>query len=59
VFIQPEKFMMAYAVSTLPGQSGTAVCIGNKIIAIHSGGGKANDEFNVGRLITADLLQNL
>jgi V8-like Glu-specific endopeptidase len=51
--------MMAYAVSTLPGQSGTAVCIGDKIIAIHVGGGKANEEFNVGRLISADLLQNL
>jgi V8-like Glu-specific endopeptidase len=59
VHIQPEKSMVAYAVSTLGGQSGTAVCIGDKIIAIHVGGGKANEEFNVGRLISADLLQNL
>jgi V8-like Glu-specific endopeptidase len=59
IYAQPDIFTMAYALSTLSGQSGTPVCTGNKILAIHCGGGKSNEDFNVGRLITHDLLANL
>jgi hypothetical protein len=57
--ITPETFTIAYAVSTLPGQSGTAVCTRDRIIAIHCGGGKKDEEFNVGRIITPELLSDL
>jgi hypothetical protein len=46
-------------VSTLGGESGTAVCVDGRIIAIHNGSGKGNEEFNVGRLITSDLINNI
>jgi V8-like Glu-specific endopeptidase len=59
VYAQPDIFTLAYAVSTLSGQSGTPVCMGNKIIAIHCGGGKGDEDFNVGRLNTPDLLINI
>jgi V8-like Glu-specific endopeptidase len=59
VSIEPEKFTISYAISTLPGQSGSPVCIGDKVIAIHNGGGKEYEHFNVGRIITIDLLMTL
>jgi hypothetical protein len=33
--------------------------VNEEIIAIHTGGGKDNEQFNVGRLVTADMICNL
>jgi hypothetical protein len=33
--------------------------VNEEIIAIHTGGGKENEQFNVGRLVTADMICNL
>jgi hypothetical protein len=41
------------------GQSGCPIVSREKIIAIHNGGGRPDEEFNVGRMVTADLLTNL
>jgi V8-like Glu-specific endopeptidase len=38
--IKPDTFTMAYALSTLGGQTGAPVCTGDKIVAIHCGSGK-------------------
>jgi hypothetical protein len=43
IFIKPQQFIIAYAISTLPGESGSPVCVDNKIIAIHNGGGQKDD----------------
>lgn len=51
--------MIGYGISTLPGQSGCPVAIGKSVIAIHNGGGKGNEQFNVGRLIDYPLLRQL
>lgn len=40
IYISPQIFTIAYALSTLAGQSGTCVFTENKIIGIHCGGGK-------------------
>lgn len=49
-----------YKISTLPGQSGAPVITGNKIIAIHGGSDKSElKEMNVGRLLTAEMLENI
>jgi hypothetical protein len=50
---------MGYGLSTVPGESGTPVCVNEEIIAIHNGGGKESEQFNVGRLVTADMISNL
>jgi V8-like Glu-specific endopeptidase len=49
--------MIKYAISTEGGHSGCPVVVDDKIIAIHNGGEK--DKFNMGRLITPDLINNL
>jgi V8-like Glu-specific endopeptidase len=59
VSIESEKFTISYAISTFPGQSGSPVCIGDKVIAIHNGGGKEHEHFNVGRIFTIDLFMTL
>jgi hypothetical protein len=51
--------VIGYGLSTMPGESGTPVCVNEEIIAIHNGGGKKDEEFNVGRLVTADMIINL
>jgi V8-like Glu-specific endopeptidase len=43
----------------MPGQRGSPIITANDIIAIHCGSGKVNEEFNVGRLLTPDLIENL
>lgn len=55
--VDPEDFNLTYAVNTLGGQSGCPVVIGNQIIAIHNGAaGKEEEKWNIGRLITADVV---
>ena len=49
-----------YAISTLFGQSGCPVVSDNKIIAVHCGGATVDEHyFNMGRLITADIISTL
>jgi hypothetical protein len=50
---------MGYGLSTVPGESGTPVCVNEEIIAIHTGSGRDNEQFNVGRVVTADMIINL
>jgi V8-like Glu-specific endopeptidase len=59
VYINHETSSIAYSISTLSGQGGAPVCIGDKIIALHWGSGKGSEDFNLGRLITYELLANL
>lgn len=53
-----SQFKICYGISTLPGQSGSPVVIGNTIIAIHVGG-EIGKEFNVGRIVDETLLKNI
>jgi V8-like Glu-specific endopeptidase len=43
VFIQEESLKIGYAITTLPGHSGSPVFIEENIIAIHIGGGMKNE----------------
>ena len=58
VSVEADKFVLSHRVSTLSGQSGCPVVVEDKVIAIHTGA-KADDEFNVGRLVTQGLLASL
>jgi V8-like Glu-specific endopeptidase len=40
VSVDSSAFKIEYGISTLPGQSGSPVVVGSRIIAIHNGGGK-------------------
>ena len=51
--------MIGYAISTLSGHSGSPVVANGKIISIHNGGGGLGEQFNIGRLITRDLIEIL
>jgi hypothetical protein len=43
IFVREDIFTIAYAISTLEGQSGTSVCTDKAIIAVHCGGGKTGE----------------
>jgi V8-like Glu-specific endopeptidase len=57
VSVETKKRKISYSISTLPGQSGSPIVTNEKIVALHSGGGM--DEYNVGRLITHDLVKDI
>jgi V8-like Glu-specific endopeptidase len=57
--IDPSKFEIRYALSTLGGQSGTCVCADGRIVGIHISGGRALEQCNIGRLLTPDSLENI
>jgi V8-like Glu-specific endopeptidase len=54
-----DKYRIGYEISTMKGQSGSPIVSREKIIAIHNGGGRPDEEFNVGRMVTADLIASL
>jgi hypothetical protein len=54
-----DRFKIGYAISTEGGQSGCPIFADEKLIALHSGGGMKSENFNVGRIITEDLINNL
>jgi hypothetical protein len=45
--------------SNLQGQSGCPVVSGRGIVGIHIGSGKSDENFNLGRLITLDMIKKL
>ena len=59
VEVQPAEFKITYAVSTLGGQSGCPVVVDDQIIAIHTGANREQENSNIGRLITSDLMRNV
>lgn len=54
-----KEYKIGYEVNTRPGQSGCPVILDKKIIGIHNGGGKRGENFNIGRLVTCDLVENI
>lgn len=59
ISIRPQQSEITYALSTLPGHSGSPVIANGRIVAIHNGGGRKDEQFNVGRLVTYDFLHRL
>jgi hypothetical protein len=57
--IDYKSFKIGFAISTRVGHSGCPIIADGRIIAIHNGGGKKDDKFNVGRLVTFDLVGDL
>lgn len=57
--VKPADFKITYLIDTHSGQSGAPVISGEKIIAIHVGAGNNGENFNVGRLITLDMIKLL
>lgn len=51
--------LISYYMTTFKGQSGCPVSYGDKTIAVHIQHGKKNEDFNIGRLLTVDVLKNL
>lgn len=51
--------MIGYSMTTYPGQSGCPIIYGGNMIAIHAKGGGVNQNFNIGRLFTPDVIKNL
>ena len=45
--------------TTFPGQSGCPVVYGGKMIAFHAKAGDPNQNFNVGRLLTPEVIKHL
>jgi hypothetical protein len=43
----------------LSGQSGAPIICNHEIVGIHFGGGKSVQFYNLGRLITSDVVENL
>jgi V8-like Glu-specific endopeptidase len=43
VVFEPSHSKIGYAISTLPGQSGSPIIFDQKIIAIHNGGGRKDE----------------
>ena len=55
----PAEFKITYVVSTLGGQSGCPIVVDNQIIAIHTGANKKEENSNIGRVVTSDLVKNV
>ncbi len=57
--VQPNRGKIKYMISTQIGQSGSPVVSDKGIVAIHAGAGKHDNNYNMGRLITLDVIVNL
>lgn len=56
--IRPDECQVAYAISTSGGHSGAPLLVGNGIIGVHVGG-QEDGQYNVGRIVTNDFLENI
>lgn len=50
--LEMQQFKLNYAISTLPGHSGSPIFVKDNIIGIHNGAGAKDNMFNIGRLMT-------
>jgi hypothetical protein len=59
VVFEPKNFKMGYQISTVVGQGGCPIVTEDRIIGIHIGSGLEKKQYNIGRILTTDLIRNL